>query len=183
MNKNKESIKVLFLDIDGVLNSEIFYERRYKQRVKDAMNGLLLKESTKVEYLLGELDQKCINILNKFIEDTGVKIVLSSTWRNSSVFNGIKDINDFFKGAGLIGEFIDVTPNIRTDGSYRGNEVELWLRRNKHLNIDEFVIFDDNSDFLLWHQNNYFKVDQYCGLTPTVCYKASRFINGVKRHQ
>lgn len=38
--------------------------------------------------------------------------------------------------------------------------------------FSDYVIFDDDSDMLLWQKDNFIKIDDYCGLTPSAIYKA-----------
>ena len=62
-------MKVIFLDIDGVLNSETFS-----------------KDNHKVYLATGEIkpdvDEKAVQRLVTIIKETNAKIVLSSSWRN-----------------------------------------------------------------------------------------------------
>ena len=51
------------------------------------------------------------------------------------------------------------------------------MERHKNINIENYVILDDDSDFLIWQQKHFFWIDRYCGLTPTICYKIETFLN------
>jgi hypothetical protein len=152
-------MKIIFLDIDGVLNNQIMYENR-----EDVIGGK------------GKISKKCLEILNGLIADTGAKIVISSAWRSDD------DIEDYLYGIGLKGEIIGKTPRL---GKYslRGNEIYAWLMENDSLfgkpyhDFHSFVILDDDSDMLLWHRENFFHTDSYSGLTPNIAYKAKRFLN------
>jgi len=64
----------------------------------------------------------------------------------------------------------------------RGVEILEWLRENcqKWFGVHEhefyrYAIIDDDSDMLLWQQFNFFKVDNYSGITPTTVYLIERF--------
>ena len=89
-------MKLIFLDIDGVLNNEQWYSSGKAQ----------------IAYLLtGENDIKAYNFdpdnwkwIEKLIQDTGAKIVLSSSWRSFSLE---KTIFSFAKS--LIISFISLT--------------------------------------------------------------------------
>lgn len=59
-------MKVIFLDIDGVLNSNDWY---VKTRGIGGYNG-------------GDVDPKCIELINDLIDATGAKIIMSSSWRS-----------------------------------------------------------------------------------------------------
>jgi hypothetical protein len=77
--------KILFLDIDGVLNT---------QSQQDKLT----------------LDTSCINNLNSLLEDfPELKIVLTSTWRNH---HALDDIQSIFDSHGFKGKIWSVTPNL-----------------------------------------------------------------------
>ena len=59
----------------------------------------------------------------------------------------------------------------------RGNEIDIWLKNSERYKDTDYVIFDDDSDMLLWQQKHFFKTDNYSGLTPTTCYKAKRYLD------
>lgn len=59
-------MKVIFLDIDGVLNSNDWY---VKTRGVGGYNG-------------GDVDPECIELINDLIDATGAKIIMSSSWRS-----------------------------------------------------------------------------------------------------
>ena len=93
-------MKVVFLDIDGVLNDAVTTE--------DLMDDLLKKDH--------------LDCLKMIIDATGAKIVLSSTWR---LFSGARnDVKNALRTVGL--EFIDKTKELRD----RASEVQEWLSRH-----------------------------------------------------
>jgi hypothetical protein len=93
-------MKVVFLDIDGVLN--------------DAITTMdLMDDKPKKEHL---------DCLKAIIETTNAKIVLSSTWRLfPSARNTVKNA---LKNVGL--EFIDKTKELKD----RASEIQEWLSRH-----------------------------------------------------
>ena len=164
-------MKIIFLDIDGVLNHEAFYRERH-QRV---MNG------EKINHPYSEIDTKCVDNLNKLIEDTDAKVVISSTWRHS----GIDYCRDVLEYHGFKGEIIDITPNLRGQGCLRGNEILQWIRDNHALvgdyyNFTEYVILDDDSDMLYWQRNNFLLIDRFVGLTMGNVFHAKKILNNGK---
>jgi hypothetical protein len=171
-------MKIIFLDIDGVLNHELWFK---EQRHKTA--------KTKLEYKLSMIDETKIELLNKLIEATRAKVVVSSTWRKNHT---IEQLQKLFELKRFKGEIIGLTPILRFTGlkdyTYsvpRGNEIKAWLETNKGILNNKmskvpYVIFDDDSDMLLWQRENFFWVDPYCGLTPNIIYKAKRFL-GVEK--
>jgi hypothetical protein len=157
-------MKLIFLDIDGVLNSQLYYERI---------------QGTEQERERYDLDPISIGFLNTLIEDTNAKVVIISTWRK---YQTIEELQKLLETRGFIGEIIGFTPHLGK-GNLRGNEILLWMNDNEKLlgesysDFDTFVIFDDDSDMLYWQRENFILIDGYVGLTPTNCYKATRILN------
>lgn len=114
-------MKVVFLDIDGVLNCH-----RY-----------LSSLGPDVEWFETEgksFDPKAIERVNRLV-DAGAVFVLSSSWR------GTPGLVEALHEAGFKGEFLGETPRI---GRPRGLEINAWLR--EHPEVKKFTILDDDSD-------------------------------------
>jgi hypothetical protein len=149
--------KVIFLDIDGVLNviPEDF----------DEFGALFHKHFE--------------DNLKWIIEETNAKIVISSTWRLA----GLQEMKKMWKKRKLAGEVIDVTP-LGTMDNIRGDEIQTWLDRN---NVKNYVIIDDDVDFLESQLNNFIRtsensdhfdcVDIGYGLTRKCAEKAIEILN------
>ncbi len=105
---------IIFLDIDGVLNLE-------------------WKEVWDIE---------SVSNLNKLIEITGGRIVVTSTWRANPTLN----ICEVFKNQGIISEVYSTTPILSDD---RGLEINEWLEKNP---TENYLIIDDKiGDILPYH--------------------------------
>lgn len=124
-------MKVLFLDIDGVLNSREWYLRNKENIITNS--GFMYRHDE-------ELDPKACALVNELCESENLKIVISSTWRK---FHTLKEISDMFASRGLFGHIIGSTPQLR--GGYRGQEVDEWLYDNP--GVTKHVILDDDGDF------------------------------------
>ena len=152
-------MNIIFLDIDGVLNSDAWLASENKKTL---------------EYPLDQFDPRTVKLLNRIIEKTEAKIVLSSTWRLN---RSIEDIQEIFKKVGIIGEIVSVTPDLKNTQKHitRGNEILAWCIENEDLigvsykHYNSYAIIDDGNDFLLWQVNNFFRCDRYMGLTPSLC--------------
>ena len=115
-------MKVLFLDIDGVLNitSKVYEAGQF---YKPAMANL--------EYLLKK--------------EPELRIVISSSWRHK----GIDKVRDILKENGINpNKVIDITGNeeSKDERDHRGYQVECWLK--KHPEVKNFAILDDRTDFV-----------------------------------
>lgn len=158
--------KYIFLDIDGVLNHQQYYKTdRHK----------------KGEYPYSEIDPEKVELLNSLIEQTGAKVICSSTWRIGETPERIQEI---LTKRGYKHSITDNTPSLRYKGDYgtvpRGCEIHAWLGNKIPYEEREkirYIILDDDSDMMLWQKNNYFRVDGYCGLTPNIIYRAVRYLN------
>lgn len=175
-------MKVLFLDIDGVLNSENWFAYRI-YCVKNNMVNILMNfvdtDDRNIKHKLTMLDDRAIANLNRIIEETGCKVVLSSSWRSSIESENIFTRN-LLKLKGFKYEFYDVTPRLWfSDFSIRrGEEIKFWLDKEseKH-EIESFVILDDDSDMLPEQMNNFIHVDGQVGLTDRDVLKAIEILN------
>ena len=108
--------KYIFLDIDGVLNSQDFVNELGK-----LWNG-------------SQFDKKAIDRLNQITENTGAKIVISSTWR---ILYSFEELTNLLKKEGVKAEVIDVTPCLNDS---RQTEILYWLEANRFkFNIKNFI--------------------------------------------
>jgi hypothetical protein len=172
-------MNIIFLDIDGVLNCQLLYE---KNKTKKELRKQVKKEQiTRDEYYADQLCTERIEMLNELCKDTDAKVVISSTWRMGKTVSQLQKIlND----SGATFEIIDTTPILRFDGAVRGNEIKFWIDKNieklcgiKYFDYHTYAIVDDDSDMLYWQRNNLFLTDNYSGLTPNTCYRIKQFFN------
>lgn len=154
--------KIIFLDFDGVLNSQLWYVKSKGYRGRD------------------DLDPDAIAILNSLILDTKASVVVTSTWRLGRT---VEELQDILTRNGFLGEVISKTDSISGSGIVRGNEIDRWLLDNPekigcyYSDFKHYVIIDDDSDMLYRHRNNFILTDGYVGLTPTNVYKAKQILN------
>lgn len=120
-------MKVIFLDIDGVLNHQKHYEWL-----------MTTDEPTPLQrvYPYSEFNPKSCQLLNEIIKETGAQIVVSSSWR----LDGEVRLNSLFKHFGLP-RIYGITPCLNTA---RGVEIGAWLVA--HPEVDGYVILDDDED-------------------------------------
>lgn len=157
--------RILFLDIDGVLNSDLWYQS---------------EASKKLEAPYHHFDPRNIQTLNKLLKNIKAELVISSTWRNKYA---LEELTQILQSVGLEMDIIGTTPDLRKQNKYtlRGNEILKWCMDNEPLlgccwkDYYNYAILDDNTDFLLWQADNFFKTDRYSGLTATIKKEIERF--------
>lgn len=144
---------IIFLDIDGVLNSTCFFRKDNEFERSDHRS---------------QLDPQAISYLNEIAD---WNFVLSSTWRK---FYDRGEMNKLLNDMGFKGTIIDYTPDLNWQGSIRGNEIMVWMRENKLGDSKKYAIFDDDSDMLYWQRNNFVHVDNHFGLGPNHVWRAKQ---------
>lgn len=163
-----KKMNIIFLDIDGVLNCQTFYES--------------LDKKERIDRISGQLCKMRVSLLNDLCEDINAKVVISSTWRHS----GLEYCVSALKAMGATFDIIDITPSFKSEFMVRGNEIYAWIINNKERigcdrwEFNTYAIIDDDSDMLLWQQNNFFKVDNYSGLTHNTTYKIKNFFKSIR---
>jgi hypothetical protein len=132
--------KIIFLDIDGVLNNKDLHRGEYDKSAYYSMH------------------QSNLKALKKLLRATNATIVLSSAWRNSK--ESRDQVKKFFR-QNNIPLFVSITP--RT-GSRLG-EILLWLKVNT-TNVDlgggdDAAINDENNNESLWKLPKKVKVNRW----------------------
>ena len=142
-------MKVIFLDIDGVLNSE---------------NDLLKADGE------SEIFDRPLKLLKELVDTTKAKIVISSTWRIGCAKSGresyygqvlFKTLTDRLAEYHM--EVYDITPVINKPGVKRGDEIRAWLE-NTTDNVESFVILDDDNDMCEFTGTNLVQTSMKTGL-------------------
>jgi hypothetical protein len=160
-------MKVIFLDVDGVLNStRSFVASKYTDYIKSDVIGPTVFHNHQNH------DPIAIGLVNKLCDNDDIKIVVSSTWRLVGEEGVIKDL----RAMGITGDF--ATPAITIQlTDIRGEEVNDWLKNHgTKNNVTHHVILDDGSDFypsqphvksnidIGFSYKNYLEAKKYLGL-------------------
>ncbi|GAB6888474.1 hypothetical protein JCM13304A_19730 [Desulfothermus okinawensis JCM 13304] len=153
-------MKIVFLDIDGVLQPS-YYQRRFKHDLDKLQAGLAQKYNDSGFLKLNKYDigavyydwqLKAVENLKTLLNNTGAKIVLSSDWKRGRTLDELKRL---FKIHDLDEFLIDTTPNM----SNRCEEIEDYLA--SHSSIEEFVILDD---YKFWGYEKFGEKFIYCDM-------------------
>jgi len=180
---------LLFLDLDGVLNCQTFYEERYMhlqepdvplyKSVKKVMKKeVKSKKIEKLDYYKGEMCPMRMGWLNELCAELNIGVVLSASMR---ACYEPEELQEIFNYCGATFTIIDKTGH--SESRIRGVEIKKWLDDNTMSwfgvfphDFYRYAIVDDDSDMLLWQQFNFFQTDTYSGLTPSICYRIKRFL-------
>lgn len=162
-------MKVIFLDVDGVLNSE---NELMIHRKKNGIKGCIL---------YAEVEDRPLKLLKEIVEKTSAKIVVSSSWRigcersgRESVFGKslYEKLENRLKYFGM--EIYDITPSLEA-GTQRGDEIREWLSKNE---TENFIILDDDSDMCEYvNTENFIHTTYKHGLTEELKDKAIEILN------
>lgn len=160
-------MKVIFLDIDGVMNCYNEDEKWCDRKDKVPM-----------------IHDDLVARLNRIIEETGCKLVLSSTWRKDT------DWHETMRQAGITDVFLGRTPDLSSERwewqkknpeksaikfCERGKEIEEWMSINPY-GVTRYCILDDDSDMLPYQKH--FKTSIYAGgLTEKIAEEVIAYLN------
>lgn len=158
-------MKIIFLDIDGVLNY-----RGCKARSATGCLGI---------------DDEKVKLLRQIIDQTSAIVVLTSTWKTEWFPSAF--IEDLPKD----GQYLErqlakhkVFIRAKTEDpswAQRGQGILDFIETSKY-NVEQFVILDDESfDFIeLGLENRFVKTSFTCGLLPEHVEKAVCILNDCK---
>jgi histidinol phosphatase-like enzyme len=127
-------MKIIFLDIDGVLNNEAW---------------LMKKDRGPLGWPQEDIAPDNVAQLNRITEITGAVIVITSTWRYGRT---TKELAELFKKADIKGKVIGKTMVLGTVSEYsmpRGVMIDRYIHDLLPEKPESYVIIDDDSDMLL----------------------------------
>jgi Swiss Army Knife RNA repair-like protein len=136
--------KIIFLDVDGVLNKEASFGPNKTSLV---------------------LDPHCCSRFLTLVEETGAKVVLSSTWRYSD--DAVQALRDMQILNNTHEDW--ATPQFLSSRP-RGHEIASWLE--DHPDITRFVILDDIPDMSVDQIPYFVQTNPVWGLASKDCRKA-----------
>ena len=148
-------MNIIFLDIDGILNSR-----------QDIIDGTWVQvhdhKNWKTERVI---------LLDTLCRLTNSLVVISSSWRSINSDPEWWNQQFVFAGASYI-EVIGVTPRARN--GFRGREINMWLQ-SAPFEVN-YVILDDDSD--MYPDQAFVNVDGEYGLTWYDCARAEAILRG-----
>lgn len=150
-----EGSKIVFLDIDGVANSE--------ETLKKSNGGIV------------GIDPYMAFLIGKIQLETDCKFVLSSSWRHhpESVKNVEARIAPLLDCTGR--EPLDPSRPPGVGNCQRGREIQAWL--DNHPEVKKYAIIDDDNDMLPEQQANFFKTQWKVGMTEEIMQSVIEHLN------
>lgn len=159
-------MRVIFLDMDGVLNT---------QRSMLAAQAGIHPPTRQGQTFTVEAD--AVENLRALVHQTKACIVVSSSWRYTGL-NTVRSAFDWigWHNAPLIGE----TPCARAVGGLfvsqtRGAEIAEWLQWASK-DVSSYVVLDDDKDAGVGHEARFVKTDFAVGLTRVDCARAATIL-------
>ena len=163
--------KVIFLDIDGVLNTNWWYTQMDRNTPKD-----------KYGYAF---DPKAVANLKRIVEETGADIVISSSWKCL----GLTQMEEMWNDRNLPGKIIGITPNSVSDElllhadidsmelfHIRGEEIKEWLTKHGK-RVSNYAIIDDMDNMLPEQQSHFVQTNPEVGIKKEDSEKAIIILN------
>lgn len=149
-------MKILFLDVDGVLNTAAWFKttqlpRHVKSHEKSAA-----------------VDPYRVALVHRILEATGAKVVVSSAWRLHS--EGLAAVQQW-----TAPHYLDRTPEYPSFYD-RHKEIQEWL--DKRHDVTHYAILDDDLVASHGHGDNFFKTEWYGdGLTQEIANQIIAHLN------
>lgn len=157
-------MKYIFLDFDGVLNTEKYqaYLRSNGKKTCDDFGPIFDPESV-----------ECLSSIVSQVPNS--RVVIISSWK----FEGEERMFQLWKERNLPGVLEGITPTMipeTLDDLYagKGREIKTWLSLRP---ANQYVILDDVPDFLPEQNIHYIEIDPRVGLTLNDVEQAIEILN------
>ena len=163
--------KIIFLDFDGVLNTEHY-------------QGLLRYQGEPWQDEHGAFfDPNAVKQLRRIIDATGADIVIESSWK----YLGLNAMKELWKVRNLPGRVIDITPSSVSDEYLlknldttmlhcKGMEIASWL--SEQAEDIRYAIIDDEYVILDSQLPHFILTNPYEGITEEQTNRAISILNG-----
>ena len=166
--------KYLFLDFDGVLNTEYYQD-------------LLISRGLRFWVKHGPIfNPEAVRQLKRIIDATHADIVVESSWK----YLGLKAMQEMWRARKLPGYVIDITPfgasdcwllsaniNEKDFANCKGIEIASWLFDHATEDI-RYIIIDDEYVILESQLSHFIMTNPFDGITDEVADRAISILNG-----
>lgn len=169
--------KIIFLDFDGVLNTEHYQNLLYYQdKAWRDRHGAFF-------------DPEAVGQLRRIIDATGADIVIESSWK----YLGLKAMQEMWQARNMPGRVVDITPSSASEGwllsanleateavRRKGMEIASWLHDNASHGT-RYVIIDDEYVILDSQQPHLILTNPHDGITEEMADRAISILNGQRQ--
>ena len=183
MNSFLPKYSVIFLDIDGVMNSDQYNRWKFKHHMKSKGYG--------------SIDPRECHRMARFCKKYNVRLIISSSWRNGNSWEatykefmneGFEDLPYRHHGMKLLAPYIvGVTPYC--ESRHRGTEIQAFfdivagkypdyrILMKEDFEIESYCIVDDDNDMLEEQMNNFVQTNFLIGITRKDYIKIKNILN------
>jgi len=140
--------RIIFLDVDGVLNNGSWAMEMYDKGIRTYRDDILYEPA--------------LERLKRIVDATDAQIVVSSSWRQ--IPTAYKHLQEWLEMYGM--KVADITPYV---GGCRGDDITAWFNRNP--GEWSYVILDDEDD-MDGHMDHLVQTDFDVGLIDEDCERA-----------
>lgn len=150
--------RLIFLDFDGVLNTE-----QYQAEL--AISGDPVRDKW------GPLfSPSAVNNLRKIVVATNAEIIVTSTWR---YIHGLEGLKEMWIQRSLPGKLNGILPCDSLLAT-RGEEISEYL--SDHHNT-QYIILDDIDEYMESQHNHFIQINPIVGISGTDVHKATSILN------
>ncbi|MBR1963265.1 MAG: hypothetical protein IKA19_01010 [Muribaculaceae bacterium] len=153
-------LKLIFLDIDGVLNTG------------QHLTKLKMDHQPYADHYGPLFDPNATDNLRKIVDATGAKIVITSSWR---YIHGLAGLRKMWAERNMPGSIHGITPT-DTFGS-RGDEVKEYLTLFRGKTPPDYLILDDECEYIGDLRKRLIMPNPLTGITPTIATKAIKMLS------
>jgi hypothetical protein len=146
-------LKIIFLDIDGVLNSDEYY--RSVDRAKNDWS---------------RFDPIAVDYIKKLVTEFSAKLVITSTWR----FGAVKQLDNELNKSHLNKHLHKDWQTPKTHPSHRGTEIKMWL--DNHPEVNNYLILDDDSNMLKDQLPHFVQTNLMSGMNNDIFIKSKEIL-------
>lgn len=172
---NNDMHKIIFLDFDGVLNTEHYQNLlHYQGKAWQDEHGAFF-------------DPEAVMQLKRIIDATRADIVIESSWK----YLGLEAMQEMWQARNMPGQVIDITPSSPSDSwlltanlndidsatrHCKGIEIASWLSDNATKDT-QYVIIDDEYVILDSQLPHFILTNPYDGITEELADRAISILN------
>lgn len=162
-------VRIVVLDIDGVLNSHALWTRM-RNMGRDLAD------------INNRIDPEAVERVNRLCVENNADVVVSSTWRLN---NSRPRLQRLLRERGFKRQIIGLTPDYTVQtkpggiwmANERGHEIQGWLDDNAgRYDVVSFVILDDDSD-MAHLADRHVKTDVEVGFTEADIERAAKILS------